>query len=157
MIVRCPLSVKDTMFLSYTCGPWEISFLWWNTTWRQKVQWSQVVSRQLSLAITYVYSECVPQCLSTDEHVFQCVWVCVCAWRGHSHVCLERVLSLSWNVPQPPMLRWLPSSKMAARITPSQWATQRSKRFSERSSLLFLCSFFPSFLLLSVSPLSLCG
>lgn len=31
--------------------------------------------QQLSLAIIYVYSECVPQCLSTYECLFESVWV----------------------------------------------------------------------------------
>lgn len=82
--------------------------------------------------------------------MFQCVWVC--AWRGHSLVCLERVPSVSWNVALAPMLRWLPSSKMAARITPSQWETERSERFcmwreGKKEALFHFwsLSFFPSF------------
>lgn len=75
---------------------------------------------------------------------------------GTATYVLERVLSVSWNVALPPMLRWLPSSKMAARITLGQWETQRSETFSKRSSFFIsLCSFFPSFLLSSVSPLLL--
>lgn len=77
----------------------------------------RLFSQQLSLAMVYVYSKSLPRCLSTYACVFKCVWVCV--RRGHCHVCLERVLSVSWNAALPPILRWLPSSKMAARITPS--------------------------------------
>lgn len=124
----------------------------------------RLFSPQLSLATIYVYSACVPQCLFTCVYVCVCVSECVCvhAWRGRSLVCLEWVPSVSWNVALPPMLRWLPSSKMAARITPSQWETQKSETFCMKRegkkklsfiSVLFL-SFFLSFSLLSVSPLS---
>ena len=113
----------------------------------------RLFSQQLSLAIIYVYPECVPQCLSTYECVcvFQSVWVR--AQRGRSLVCLEWVPSVSWNVALPPMLRWLPSSKMAARITPSQWETEKSERFCMRregkKKLSFISVLFSFFLFLS--------
>lgn len=119
----------------------------------------RLFSRQLSLAIIYVYSECVPRCLCTLRVCeFECVWVR--AQQGHSHVCLERVLSVSWNAALPPMLRWLPSSKMAARITPRQWDTHtcRGARVWAREALFHLLFLFlHSCSCLSVSnPLSLC-
>lgn len=94
----------------------------------------------------------VPVCVC----VFKSVWVRV--QRGRSLICLEWVPSVSWNVALPPMLRWLPSSKMAARITPSQWETENkifcmNKREKE-ALFLFQWSFCLSFWPLSVSPLS---
>lgn len=123
----------------------------------------RLFSRQLSLAIIYVYSECVPRCSSTLR-LCEFKWVWVRAQQGHSHVCLERVLSVSWNVALPPMLRWLPSSKMAARITPSQWDTHththRGARVWAREALFHLLLLFLhscSFLSLSnPRSLSLC-
>lgn len=92
-----------------------------------------------------------------------CVWKClgVCARQGRSLVCLEWVPSVSWNVALPPMLRWLPSSKMAARITPSQWETEKSERFFMRKEgkkkLSFISVLFLSFILAAhvcLAPLS---
>lgn len=99
---------------------------------------------------------------------FFSTYECVClnvsgwvrAWRGRSLVCLEWVPSVSWNVALPPMLRWLPNSKMAARITPSQWETQKSERFCMRregeEKLSFISLLFLSFILTLVclAPLS---
>lgn len=49
----------------------------------------RLFSQQLSLAIIYVYPECVRQCLST----YECVCVLECAWVharwGRRLVCLE--------------------------------------------------------------------
>lgn len=101
-------------------------------------------------------------CTSVFVHVWVCVFesVCVHVQRGRSLVCLEWVPSVSWNVALPPMLRWLPSSKMAARITPSQWETEKSERFYMRKEgkkkLSFISVLFLSFILALVclAPLS---
>lgn len=91
-----------------------------------EVRW---FSPQLWLAIVHMFTLSV---LLTVCPRYECV--CVCAQQGHSHVCLEQVLSVSWNVALPPILRWLPNSKMAARIRASDTHTQRSERLSRRSS-----------------------
>lgn len=118
-----------------------------------KVQWGQIVLfffQQLLLAIIYVYSQFVHGVLSESVCVFESVWVHV-QW-GRSLVCLEWVPSVSWNVVLPPMLRWLPSSKMAARITPNQWEIEnqrfcmkeRKKKLSSHFSVFLFFFFFNS-------------
>lgn len=123
-----------------------------------KVQWSQVVFSTAFIG----HHICL---LSVFVHVCACVCacvfesVCVCVQRGRSLVCLEWVPSVSWNVALPPMLRWLPSSKMAARITPSQWETENDifcmRKRGKEALFSFQSSFCLSFWLSSVLPLSL--